>query len=179
MRNRWSRRIGTLVPAWGPRPSRTVVGVCDYCDCRSHPVIAGLAEEHVVLLELVAALGEAADRDDAPAAADVARELHGLLGAHAEFEERGIFAELRAADVDPEYVGRFEHEHQHLHELLDGVGSPGWQAAARDLAALLGGHIGREETDLFPAAHQLLSPAQWETIDGRRLATADRALGSG
>ena len=145
--------------------------MCDYCDGRSHPVLAALSEDHVRVLGLLGELRRAADGDDAVRAAAVAVELDLVLGAHADAEERGVFAKLREAGVDTEYVDRFEHDHHRIHALLDGFDAIGWQHAARDLVALLAAHIDREETDLFPAAHQLLTPDQWAataTMTGAR-----------
>ena len=38
-------------------------------------------------------------------------------------------------------------------------------ALAHELVRMLRDHIAREERDLFPAAHQLLVPGQWDTVD--------------
>jgi hypothetical protein len=121
-----------------------------------------------VLLGVATELDRAAAVGDRPAADAAVRELHDLLTSHADFEERGVFAELRASDVDADYVGRFEEEHARVHALLDECGADGWPGTARDLVAVLGAHIDREETDLFPAAHQLLTPAQWDAVDAVR-----------
>ena len=87
---------------------------------------------------------------------------------HSTGADRPIFAELRAADVAAAYVGQFEDEHERIHGLVAGCLGAGWRDPARALDLLLRAHIGREETDLFPAAHQMLCPAQWEQIDRRR-----------
>ena len=47
-----------------------------------------------------------------------------------------------------------------------------WREQARQLIRVLGEHILREETDLFPAAHQLLTPAQWDTVAAAHGSTA-------
>jgi hypothetical protein len=138
--------------------------MCDYCDCRSHPVIASLSADHGALQGLLDRLGEAVDHDDAVGAATLGRALHALLVAHATSEERGIFAALRASDVDPGYVDHFEDDHRRIHRLVDDLSGPGWRQAAHELGSVLHHHIDREETDLFPAAHQLLVPAQWARI---------------
>ena len=36
------------------------------------------------------------------------------------------------------------------------------------MAALLRHHIRREESDLFPAAHQILAPTAWHAIEATR-----------
>ena len=142
--------------------------MCDYCDCRSHPQLAALSAEHETLLGLLVSLRAVVDdgaQDDAEGARPVLAQLHDLLGSHAAREERGVFRQLRDADVDGAYVAMFEQDHQRLHELMDGTRGTGWHAAAHELIGQLGRHIDREETDLFPAAHQVLSPAQWDAID--------------
>ena len=83
---------------------------------------------------------------------------------HGEREERGVFAALAAAGVDPAYVDRFTRDHDALHALLT-TASAGGVDAALALADLLDGHILREESDLFPAARQLLAPADWDLVE--------------
>jgi hemerythrin-like domain-containing protein len=56
---------------------------------------------------------------------------------------------------------RFEHEHDTLEELL--AGAERRQQMLR-IVDLLEDHISREESDLFPAAHQLLGSDAWATI---------------
>jgi hypothetical protein len=85
-------------------------------------------------------------------------------------KEDGVFAQLRAADVDGHYVDRFEQDHQEIDRLLADCSGSGGRRHADLLSRLLGEHLAREESDLFPAAHQLLRPDQWDAVD-----TADRA----
>jgi hemerythrin-like domain-containing protein len=139
--------------------------MCDYCDCRSHPQIAALNADHDVLLAHLTDLERAVAAGDHAAAAAVLAPLHDLLHAHAGTEERGVFTQLRRTVADDTYVGRFEDEHRVLHGLAASSAGDGWRAAAAELARELREHIFREETDLFPAAHQLLSPAQWDAVD--------------
>jgi hemerythrin-like domain-containing protein len=139
--------------------------MCDYCDCRSHPPIAALSEDHEHLLHLLTELDRAI-HDDRPALARaVIHQLHEQLHAHAAREERGVFAELRRVVLDPGYVEMFQHDHEELHQLLDDTEGDGWRDAAASLIRVLRRHILREETDLFPAAHQMLEPAQWDAVD--------------
>lgn len=141
--------------------------MCDYCDCRSHPEIAELSADHDRLAALLTRLEQAVAAADAGDAAAVAASLHRILEPHAAREEDGVFFEL-TREVGPDYVARFEADHELIHRLVaeaSGRGpAPAWRAAAVELVATLRDHILREETDLFPAAHQLLSPAQWEAI---------------
>lgn len=138
--------------------------MCDYCDCRSHPEIAELSTDHEQLGEMLSRLMAAVDADDVAAAASVGDELHELLTVHAAREERGIFVQLRHADVPDDYVGMFEADHDVIHALLDQRDGPEWRARARELIDVLRDHILREETDLFPAAHQMLVPSQWDAV---------------
>lgn len=139
--------------------------MCDYCDCRSHPEIAALSADHEALLALLAELRRATDVRDAERAEMLLGALHGRLDPHAAREERGVFTQLRAADVARGYVDGFERDHDRIHELLAQAAGGHWHASARTFVDLLGDHIAREESDLFPAAHQLLAPGQWDAVD--------------
>ena len=91
---------------------------------------------------------------------------------HAQSQGRSTEPELRHAMVDERYVARLEQEHQQLHPLLDRIDADDWQGDACDLIRLLSEHIGREESDLFPSAHQLLAPHQWDAVDAAVAAVA-------
>ena len=71
--------------------------MCDYCDCRSHPQIASLSDDHEAMLEMLASLNAALTIDDADLARGLLSQLHHLLDPHGVREERGIFTELRDA----------------------------------------------------------------------------------
>jgi hemerythrin-like domain-containing protein len=140
--------------------------VCDYCDCRSQPEIAALSADHERLLSMTAALrrslavGVPIERRDLG-------ELADLLLPHAEREEIGVFAALRDGGVETEYVGRYEDDHRRIDDLL--AGAARLPSAAGPLIELVEDHILREETDLFPAARQLLAPERWDAVDQRVL----------
>jgi hemerythrin-like domain-containing protein len=133
--------------------------VCDYCGCRSEPEIAALSADHERMLALTAGLRRVLAAD--VPATELVDELADMLGPHAQREERGVFAALVAEGIDPAYVMRFEHEHDTLEELL--AGAERRQQMLR-IVDLLEDHILREESDLFPAAHQLLGSDAWATI---------------
>jgi hemerythrin-like domain-containing protein len=149
--------------------------VCDYCDCRSHPPIASLSADHEVILDLLVDLLRAVAGADAERARPLIAELHALLDRHATREDRGVFTQLRRADVDGGYVARFERDHDEIHRLLAECSGRDWRRPAGDLAQLLGEHIAREESDLFPAAHQLLRPDQWDVVDAMDAQLAEAA----
>jgi len=139
--------------------------MCDYCDCRSHPAVAALSADHEVLLDGLARLRRAVAADDAAAGHTLVHRLGEVLDRHTRREERGVFQELAAADVDPSYVASFAAEHDAVDVLVHRAGATGWRDAALRLAVALEAHIAREESDLFPAAHQLLLPSQWDAVD--------------
>jgi len=139
--------------------------MCDYCDCRSHPQIADLNADHEILLIQLNELERVVDAGDDAAAAKLLSPMSDLLHRHADKEERGVYPQLVEAGVDEEYVGRFEHEHRLIDTAAEAGTGTGWQSAARHLIDQLRDHIFNEETDLFPAAHQMLTPEQWDAID--------------
>ena len=139
--------------------------MCDYCDCRSHPAISALSADHEVLLDLLDALRESVAMEERVQARVLVVHLHDVLHDHATREERGVFTQLRRELRDETYVTMFERDHEVLHGLLDACAGDAWQQAARELVELLREHILREETDLFPAAHQMLEPSHWNAVD--------------
>lgn len=141
--------------------------MCDYCDCRLVPAIADLTDDHEILLGLTARLRHALAHDDGATVRATVAALSAELAAHTDREERGIFAALRAADdLTGSYVGRFEAEHVDVHERLRPDAAAG---ALTDVIAALEAHIAREETDLFPAARQVLSPSDWDAVERAHL----------
>ena len=146
--------------------------MCDYCDCRSHAELAALSADHDRLSLLLAAITRAAaaaadDDDDEMAGRALTEELTNVLDGHAAREDDGLFAVLRT-EVADDYLAAFDREHDHVRRLL-AEAAVDWRSTIADLTAVLSGHFLREESDLFPAAHQLLAPWQWETIDRRAL----------
>ncbi len=74
-----------------------------------------------------------------------------------------MFAELRSQAGDDSVV-MFEDDHASIHDLLDRAGTDEWASVAEQLVDRLSEHMLLEETDLFPVAHQLLTPDQWARI---------------
>lgn len=133
--------------------------MCDYCGCRSEPEIAALSADHEHMLTLTAGLRRA--HEVGVAAPQLFAELTAMLGPHARREERGLYAALAAEVGDPAYVAMFAHEHDELDALATG---PDADRHIVQIIALLEAHILREESDLFPAAHQMLGSRAWATI---------------
>lgn len=143
--------------------------MCDYCDCRSQPEIAELSEEHIRLLALTAKVRRAVV-EDVEQVSELLDEIATLLDGHTAREERGVFHALRQEHVPEEYVELFEHDHARIDELLTEIRLRGGDVL--ELIRLVEDHVHREETDMYPAAHQLLTPADWDALAG----TAGRAV---
>lgn len=137
--------------------------MCDYCGCREHEAIAQLSIEHETVLEMLTELQRHADKHDSAAARPLLARLHDVLCPHALREEHWVFAELEHAGVAPTYIIMFEADHQQI--LFARTETANWEPATRELVRTLRDHIAREESDLFPAARQLLIPSQWDAVD--------------
>ena len=126
------------------------------------PEIDGLIDEHRELMTVMATLRRALGQPDSEVDG-LLDQLDMALAHHTEREETGLFHTLHEVEVPPEYMGLFEHDHGHLVDLLN--------SARRDrhrmdeLLMSLEAHMVREETDMFPAAEQLLGPADWDAVD--------------
>jgi hemerythrin-like domain-containing protein len=124
--------------------------------------IDGLIDEHRDLMAIMAAL-RLAMGDPAPDVNGLLDQLETALAHHTKREEFGMFHVLEQVEVPPQYIGLFEHDHAHLVDLI--------HSARRDpnsvdgLLNSLEAHMAREENDMFPAAEQLLGPADWEAVD--------------
>lgn len=124
--------------------------------------IDGLVGEHREMLSVMTALQRAAEQPDDAPIDELLDQLSAALAHHTDREEAGLFRTLRTVDVPPEYVGLFEHDHGHLLDLLASARRD--RAAVEPLVRSLEAHMDREEADMFPAAEQLLSPADWDTV---------------
>jgi hemerythrin-like domain-containing protein len=129
---------------------------------RGDSEIDGLIDEHRALMTILGNLQRATASAE-PDVIELLDRLERSLAHHTEREEAGLFRILGDVDVGPRYVGLFEHDHDHLVDLI---------AAARrdrnnvkDLVKTFEAHINREENDMFPAAEQLLGPADWDAIE--------------
>jgi hemerythrin-like domain-containing protein len=124
--------------------------------------IDGLIDEHRELMTIMAALQRATGDPDSDVEG-MLDQLETALGHHTEREESGLFHVLRQVDVPPQYMSLFDHDHSHLVDLI--------HAARRDrhvvdgLLNSLEAHMAREENDMFPAAEQLLGPADWDAVE--------------
>ena len=141
--------------------------MCDYCGCRSMPVIDDLGADHDDLLaraRRVRGLLDAGDRDQA---GSQLADLLDRLRVHTEVEEASVFAGLRAAGEMVDYVDSLAGEHAYVWAVVDALDpsdTAGWDAAVVGLLDDLQHHIGREEYDLFPATLVAIGPGEWEGV---------------
>lgn len=147
--------------------------MCDYCDCRSIPEIATLSNDHERIQAITATLRRllaagAADREEIDR---LLRDLRVELDVHTRREEAGVYSVFRDVGLDFDYAGRFIGEHALAADLLDRAESERDRSAIDELLAHLDRHILDEESDVFPAARQLFSGADWAEVD-RRLTAA-------
>ncbi len=124
--------------------------------------IDGLMDEHRELITIMATLRRAVGRPD-PEFDEVLDRLEAALAHHTEREETGLFHTLHEVEVGPEYMGLFEHDHGHLVELIESTRRD--RSNVDDLVRSMEAHMVREENDMFPAAEQLLGPADWDAIE--------------
>ena len=71
--------------------------MCDYCSCRSMPVIEDLGADHEALLDLADDVERSIARQDEPAARRQFARLVEDLRLHTAVEEASVFAALVAA----------------------------------------------------------------------------------
>jgi hypothetical protein len=139
--------------------------MCDYCSCRTVPVIAELAADHEALLELAArtrAAIAAGDRDTA--ARHLGRLIEGLHQ-HTATEEAGLFRVAARAPELLDVVHDLEHDHTDVWRAVGEFGDlASWDRQVRALVDDRRAHIAREEYDLFPATLVALGPAAWEEV---------------
>jgi hypothetical protein len=90
--------------------------MCDYCGCRSRPLVAELGGEHERIAGLPGELRRqlsAGAADEAVAAG--ARRLVEVLAAHSARDEGGLYSELDASGVDTAVM---HAEHHHVDDAL-------------------------------------------------------------
>lgn len=140
--------------------------MCDYCGCRSIPEIAALSVDH----ERIGTLLHGLRHGDDATIDQLIDQLTALLVTHSAREERGIYAHLARTEAGAGYVARFFEEHAQIDAAFAAA-----RHDRRELASaieLLAIHIHDEETDMFPAARQVLGPSDWAAIE------LDQATGS-
>lgn len=150
--------------------------MCDYCSCRSMPVIEDLGADHESLLARSSEVHRAIGRGDhAIARAELDRLVHALRH-HTTIEEASLFAGLRAAGEMVDHVDALTGDHAAVSSdvaRLDHLDGAEWDAAVVRLLDELRDHISREEYDLFPATLLAIGPGDWDAIE--QAAATERA----
>lgn len=150
--------------------------MCDYCSCRSMPVIEDLGADHESLLARSSEVHRAIGRGDSAVAH---AELDGLihdLRHHTAVEEASVFAGLRAAGEMLDDLDALTGDHSAVWSevaRIDRLDGGDWDAAVVCLLNELHDHISREEYDLFPATLLAIAPGAWDDIE--RAAALERA----
>lgn len=142
--------------------------MCDYCSCRSMPVIEDLGADHEALLDLADDVERSIARHDESAARrQFARLVEGLR-LHTAVEEASVFAALVAARELVDDVDALTGDHNKVWtdvENLDLLEGDAWGAAVARVLADLRGHITQEEYDLFPATLVAIGPQEWDAVE--------------
>ncbi len=144
--------------------------MCDYCGCRSMPVIADLGDDHDRLLLLADDVRRALAAGDDGLARERLRELAVVHATHIAVEEASILPALAAVDGVADQVD----EHASAGDALRRLEALSTEEV---LAVLdeLHDHIAREEYDLFPAALLLIAPGDWDRDEASAAAARHRA----
>jgi hemerythrin-like domain-containing protein len=124
--------------------------------------IDGLIDEHRRLMTILGELQRSTATTDS-GVRGLLDQLEHALARHTEREETGLFRILGEVEVPAEYVGLFEHDHDHLVELIATARTD--RDIVSDLVRAIETHMDREENDMFPAAEQLLGPADWDVVE--------------
>ena len=138
--------------------------MCDYCSCRSQPLIGSLSEDHIALMAQSALVERALTAGDLPSARRVLAELCEDLAVHLELEEVALFPALASDAVFATTLERLGGDHAAARAGVRGAGSSPeqWAAGVRVFLAELADHIFLEEHDVFPASVQVLTSGAWQ-----------------
>lgn len=139
------------------------VEVCSYCGCESEKVIAVLMDDHERIGLLCREAQSAVDDGDRDRGVSLCREIARLFDVHAGKEQEGLFRELRAERLADDVVDRLEGDHRALVVALALLAAGDLTDMDEVLAALID-HAEREDSDLFPAALQLVPNEAWSRI---------------
>ena len=153
--------------------------MCDYCSCRTEPLIDELGDEHERLTRVAAEVRRAGRAGDRVRARARFEELTALLRVHTAAEEAGVFSALRAAGELEDQVDALLADHAAVWASIDDLNGDGWEdEAVLRVIADLEAHIAREEYDLFPATVLAVPPGGWDAAEqtcARVRATANEA----
>lgn len=144
-------------------------------------IFEALRSDHDRQRELVARLlettGDSDDRDS------IFRELRLEMTAHADMEERNLYAPMMDHDLSQEKARHSVAEHKELDDFLEELdeierSSPRWLVVAKDMEHRLTHHLDEEEHEMFQIAGRVLTDAAKVELAGAYTAgMADRRAG--
>jgi len=141
--------------------------VCEYCGCKSVPLIRELMDEHTALLDQAVHIRHALSKERWDLAAQLLQVFTHGLDTHVTREERGVFAAMRDSGDFVDEVIALEAEHDALDAAvvrLDPDTPAGLAARFDALVAELTEHIEREDLGIFPVAVVTLGGSGWKTV---------------
>lgn len=141
--------------------------MCEYCGCRSVPLIGELMDEHTALLDQAAHIRHALAEQRWDLAADLITVFTHVLRVHVAREERGVFRAMRDQGEYAEEVAALESEHLDLEASLarlDQSAPEGLVARFEALVGELSEHVEREDLGIFPVAVVSLGATGWQTV---------------
>jgi hemerythrin-like domain-containing protein len=139
--------------------------MCDYCGCRSMPVIADLSDDHERILVLADDIRRALAAGAIDAATTTLGHLRDVLAVHHAVEEASILPAL-AAEGLTEQTDSQASEHEASAMALAGLHDASDPSLPR-LLDEIHDHIAREEYDLFPAALLAIGQGDWDRVERR------------
>ena len=137
--------------------------MCSYCGCESEAVVAELMAEHETVGLLARRATTALAAGDRSTAVGTCGEIAALFDAHGSKEEAGLFAELVAEGLATDVVRGLEADHRRIEIGLALLAAGDTSHLGHVLADLVD-HAEREDSDLFPAALQLLPNDAWARV---------------
>jgi hemerythrin-like domain-containing protein len=142
--------------------------MCEYCGCKTVPLIRELMDEHTALLDQAVHIRRALAEQRWERAGELLQVFTHLLERHVTREERGVFAAMRAAGEFVEEVAALEDEHVVLDTAVNRL-EPGTIAGLEtrfaELVVRLGEHIEREDLGIFPVAVVSLGGPGWDLVE--------------
>ena len=140
--------------------------MCDYCGCRTVPLVRELMEEHDAILDDASDVRVALESGDRAAVMAALVPLAGHLAPHVRREELGIFTALRRHGDFVDEVEALEGEHVDLDQRLAALdpGGDDFVTAVHDLLESLAEHIERENLGVFPVSVVSLDAEGWDLV---------------
>ncbi|MBX5495388.1 MAG: hemerythrin domain-containing protein [Bryobacteraceae bacterium] len=136
---------------------------------RRHSSLIPLSHEHQHGLALCTLTERALNADPSAEnvsaqAARIVEQFELELRRHFHTEEQIVFPVLSGFTVLQDLVSEFIEEHRRMNAIVERLRKEKEEALVREFAAVLRGHIRKEESRLFEAAQELLSEQELERL---------------